>query len=155
MEETEFKNACYEVLEILTHVKREELNKIPKEEIQLLRENANYNHSFKYNPEIDIKEQHVSKLAKGIIAIYFEKYLASDKQKEKINYKRKCDLEIIEQEKRKKYNPDKIFENTNINSSTAIEEKKENEKNTTEIIEFKQPKWYERIFSFIKRLFKK
>lgn len=155
MENIEFKNACYEVLEILTHVKQEELNKIPREEIQVLKENANYNHNFKYNPEVDIKQQPVSQLAKGIIAVYFEKYLASDIQKAKINAKRKYDLEVIEQEKRERYNPDKIFENSN--KEKLVEETNNHDKisTTTELVEFKTKKWYERIFTFIKRLFKK
>ena len=60
MEKLEFQNACYEVLEILKYVKEDDLAKIPKEEIQLLKNNANYKHSFKYNPNLSMKEQNIS-----------------------------------------------------------------------------------------------
>ena len=46
MDKQEFKDACYEVLEILKYVKKEDLEKIPKEEIKILKEYANYNHNF-------------------------------------------------------------------------------------------------------------
>lgn len=45
MDKQEFKDACYEVLEILKYVKKEDLEKIPKEEIKILKEYANYNHN--------------------------------------------------------------------------------------------------------------
>ena len=38
MDKQEFKDACYEVLEILKYVKKEDLEKIPKEEIKILKE---------------------------------------------------------------------------------------------------------------------
>ena len=84
MDKQEFKDACYEVLEILKYVKKEDLEKIPKEEIKILKEYANYNHNFQYDPNKHIKEQEVLKLTKGIIAQYFYQYTATDKQKEKI-----------------------------------------------------------------------
>ena len=71
MEKQEFGNACYEVLEILKYIKEDDLEKIPQEEIQILKKNANYNHSSYSNPGKSIKEQEVSKLSKGIIAQYF------------------------------------------------------------------------------------
>lgn len=109
MDKIEFNNACYEVLEILKYVKEDDIKKIPEEEIQLLKNNANFNHNFRYEPHKSIKEQDVSKLAKGIIATYFEKYIASEKQQEKIKLKRQYDLKIIEQKKMEKYNTDNIL----------------------------------------------
>lgn len=103
MENMEFNDACFEVLKILRHVKKDDLAKIPKEEIQKLRENANYKHEFIYNPEKDIKEQKVSKLAKGIIAVYFYKYTASEQQRKKIKLKQEADIKRSEQEKIEEY----------------------------------------------------
>ena len=101
MDKQEFKDACYEVLEILKYVKKEDLEKIPKEEIKILKEYANYNHNFQYDPNKHIKEQEVLKLTKGIIAQYFYQYTATDKQKEKIRLKQQYDLQTIEKEKEK------------------------------------------------------
>ena len=56
-ENIEFSNACYEVLEILKHIKKEDIDKIPEDDINMLKKNANYNHNFTYNPDISIREQ--------------------------------------------------------------------------------------------------
>ena len=45
-ENIEFSNACYEVLEILKHIKKEDIDKIPEDDINMLKKNANYNHNF-------------------------------------------------------------------------------------------------------------
>ena len=84
MDKQEFGNASYEVLKILEYIKDDDLKRIPQEEIEILKKNANYNHDFHYNPDKKINEQSVSKLTKGIIAQYFYKYIATEKQKEKI-----------------------------------------------------------------------
>ena len=150
MEKQEFGNACYEVLEILKYIKEDDLEKIPQEEIQILKKNANYNHSFYYNPGKSIKEQEVSKLSKGIIAQYFYKYIATEKAKKKIKLKQEYDLQIIESEKRKKYNYNNIFkEKQNV-------AEKDNEKiNNVLPIEYKKEKWYVKIFKKILSFFRR
>ena len=150
MEKQEFGNACYEVLDILKYIQEDDLEKIPQEEIQILKKNANYNHSFYYNPGKSIKEQEVSKLSKGIIAQYFCKYIATEKVKEKIKLKQEYDLQIIENEKREKYDYNNIFkEKQNV-------AEKDNEKiNNVLPIEYKKEKWYVKIFNKILNFFKK
>ena len=145
MEQIEFNNACYEVLEILKYIKNEDLRKIPKEEIEILEKNANFNHDFKFIPSINIKEQNISKLAIGIIAVYFEKYTATEEQKYKIKVKRENDLKCIEQKKRELYNKDNLFKDK---VKSVDEVKNEN----TKLIKYNEIKWYERIFSFFKKI---
>lgn len=135
MDKQEFKDACYEVLEILKYVKKEDLEKIPKEEIKILKEYANYNHNFQYDPNKHIKEQEVLKLTKGIIAQYFYQYTATDKQKEKIRLKQQYDLQTIEKEKEQR---------------TYEDEKSEN----ILPIEYKKERWYVRIFNKILKFFR-
>lgn len=148
MKKIEFDNACYEVLEILKYVKKEDISKIPEEDLMVLRNNANMNHNFKYNPQKKINEQNVSKLAKGIIAEYFFKYTASDIQREKIELKQKIDLRKIEEEKRKLYNTENLFK-----KEIKVVEKTESE--NTNLIEYNKDKWFvkllKKIFSFFKR----
>ncbi len=146
MIDTEFYDACYEVLVILKHVKKEDLLKIPKEEIQMLKDNANFSHKFEYNPMKDIKEQKVLKMTKGIIAEYFFKYCASEKQKEKIKCKMENDMRLIEKEKEQKYNSNVIFKNE-VKSKEIAEER------NIQIIEYKE-KWYMKLFKKILKWFK-
>lgn len=130
IEQKEYSNACKQVLEILKMVKDEDINKIPMEEIEILKKYANNDYEFSYNPQKNIKEQNVSKLAKAIIANYFIDYIATPNQKQKIINKQKYDIKLSEEEKSKKYNSDDIIKNrkvrNNVNSvNLPIEIKKE------------------------------
>lgn len=112
MIDIEYANAYSEVLEILKYIPRKDYNKIPKNKIELFKNNANNKHIFIYNPEKTLKEQNVTKRAKAIIAILFRDYWANEIQREKIIQKQNYDRIKLEQEKRAKYNPDNIFKNT-------------------------------------------
>ena len=72
MDNIEYVIAYSEVLEILQHISKEDYNKIPNEKIKLFKENANKNYSFKYNSNLTLAEQNVSKRARAIIAILFK-----------------------------------------------------------------------------------
>lgn len=139
----EYANACTEVLEILKSVKDEDLKRIPSEEIENLKENANMEHEFSYDATKDIKEQNVSKAAKGIIAYFFVKYIATMEQKQKIT---------AIQHKR--------LEEKLIANNTPRIEKEETETTIPKVqikdlIEVKNIKWYEKVYSFFKRIFGK
>lgn len=140
MEKIEFRNACYEVLEILKFIKEEDLERIPEKEIQLLENNANHDWKFEYNPNKSIKEQNVSKLTKGIIATYFEKYIATDEQKEIIRQKRVYDF--------KKYDRNTVFEQPKVVQRNNIKEE-------VKLVEYKKEKWYKKIFDKIKNFIHK
>ena len=111
MVDIKYTNAYTEVLEILNYVSIEDYNKIPKSKIDLFKINANKDYVFRYNPNKTLDEQNVSKIAKGIIAILFRDYWATDIQREKIITKQNYDRKELEEENRKKYNPDNLFKN--------------------------------------------
>ncbi len=139
----EYANACAEVLEILKSVKDEDLKRIPNEEIEILKENANMEHEFSYDATKDIKDQNVSKVAKGIIANFFVKYIATMEQKQKITSIQHKRLE------------EKLI----VNSTPRIEAE---ETETTipkvqikDLVDVKNIKWYEKVYLFFKRIFEK
>ena len=148
-ENIEFSNACYEVLEILKHIKKEDIDKIPEDDINMLKKNANYNHNFTYNPDISIREQKVLKLTKGIIAMFFEKYIATEKQKQKIALKRKYDFTKLEDEKVQKYNVD-VFKDRREKqeNNNEIQNKK------TQLVVKSEEKWYKKVLKAIENFFK-
>lgn len=119
MIDLEYRNAYSEVLEILKYISKTDLDKIPTDLINLFNENANKNYKFVYSPDKTLQEQNVSKTTRYIIAILFRDYWASSKQKEKILAKEKFDKNKIEEEKRKLYNPDNIFQ---VSNSVSEEE---------------------------------
>lgn len=142
----EYGIAYKEVLEILKYIPIEDYNKIPKDKIELFETNANKDYIFNYDPNKTLNEQNVSKIAKGIIAILFRDYWATETQRQKIiniqNYERRK----LEEEKLKKYNPDNLFKNSSTeNTSETTKEKA--------LIETKKEKFYEKILKLLKKLF--
>lgn len=120
MVDIEYANAYVEVLEILKYIPTRDYNKIPKSKIKLLATNANSNYKFNYDLDKTLDEQNVSKIAKGIIAILFRDYWATDEQRQKIIAKQNYDRNQIEKNNRLKYNPDNVFKNK-LNVSNNIE----------------------------------
>ncbi len=146
MVDIKYANAYSEVLEILKYISIEDYNKIPKEKIELFKTNANYDYSFQYNPNKTLNEQNVSKIAKGIIAILFRDYWATEIQREKIISKQNYDRQKIEEEKKKRYNVDTLFSNK---KNIIINEEKEEKS----LVEIKDKKWYKRLFLFFRKFF--
>lgn len=144
MVDIQYANAYSEVLEILKYISQEEYDKIPKTKIELFEINANKNHVFTYNPDKTLEEQNVSKITKGIIAILFRDYWATEAQREKIIAKQNYTRMKIEEEAKAKYDTD-IFKNRN-------EEKQE--KYTNEVMEYKES-IFRKMVNKIKNMFQK
>ena len=98
IEKEEFQIACKEVLEILNKVKEEDLKKIPKEEIDMLKSNVDYEYNFSFNSNKSLEEQKVSKPAKAIIAKLYIDYIMDEKQRSIINEKINNDIQMLEKQ---------------------------------------------------------
>ncbi len=110
---TKYANAYKEVLCVINNLIKEDYEKIPKEYINFLKENCNNEYEFEYDSSKSFKEQELLDETKYILFGLFEKYGATDIQKIKIesykaNYRNK-----LEEQKREKYDPNKLFENKN------------------------------------------
>ncbi len=114
MVNTKYERAYSEVLEILKYIPIQDYNKIPKEKIEIFQKYAGKNYSVSYSPSKTLDENNISKIAKGVIAILYRDYWASDKLREKINIAQNHERQKIEKEKRLLYNPDNIFEKEEI-----------------------------------------
>ena len=143
MIDIKYANAYSEVLEILKYISIEDYNKIPENKIEFYKKNANCEYYFEYNPEKTLQEQNVSKLARGIIAILFRDYWASDIQREKIIEKQNFDRRVLEEEKRKKYNIDNIF-NKSIGKESIVVENR---------LVINEEKWYKKLLKFLQMFF--
>lgn len=144
----EYANAYNEVLEILKYIPREDYNKIPKKKIEFFKINASHNNTFKYNPTKTLSEQNVSKIAKGIIAILFRDYWATEIQKNKIIAKQNYDRMALEEKKREKYNKDNIFSHYSNNPEKDIGNNQE-----LSLVEINNIKWYKKIWKLITNIF--
>lgn len=152
MVDIKYANAYTEVLEILKYISVEDYNKIPKQKIELFETNANNDYHFSYTPEKTLNEQNVSKIAKGIIAIFFRDYWATDIQKEKIITKQNYDRSMLEEQK-VEFNPNDVFKRKITADFKDIYDKN-NINNSNLPIEIKKEKFYKKIVDFIKKYLK-
>ena len=151
MMEDNYSKAYKEIVEILKYVPEENVNKIPKEMRDMFEAEQLKTYNFQIDTEKHFEEQELLEETKAILPNIFRDYWASPEQKEKIKTKQQHDMQIIEEEKRKKYNPDSIFKDK---QSIVIENiAPENNEQHTEMIEYKEQKWYQKIFNLIKNLF--
>lgn len=142
-----YKNALVEVEAVLSCLEYEEYCKIPEETIEAISMNKNEDYIFEYDENLDFKDWKLMPETKALLYNLLKKHLATNKQKEYFIEKEKLEIMQLEQEKAKRYNTDVLFKNKRVNIS------KEN-KSSKLLIEFKE-EWYNKIFNFIKKLFKK
>lgn len=105
----EYSEAITEVLDILDHTKKEDIDKIPSKFMDFLKANASKN----YKPELDhtkkIKDMQLKRKTKVILAIIYKKFWCNYEQQEKFNKILKENDLKREKEIREKYNPDNLF----------------------------------------------
>lgn len=147
MVDTKYKIAYSEILEILKYVSKEDLNKIPKNMLDMFKSNASIKNDFSYNPDKTLQEQNVSETARTIIAILFRDYWATSEQKVKIVYVQNNERERIKHEK---YNSDNLFNKSQISENYEENMPTEN----VAIIEYKES-LFKKIINKIKGLFQK
>lgn len=136
----EYAMAYREVIEILKYIPNEDVAKIPQEEIELYKEYMDKDYKYEIDETKEFEEQEISKITKAILANIFRDYWATQYQKERILAKEKYDLEKIEKEKIKKYNPDNLFKN------------KENTIKYNLPIEIKKKTFFEKLIRFLKNI---
>ena len=132
-----YEDAYKEVSVIINNLKKEDYDKIPKKYIDFFCKNANQNYYFKYDLLDDTKY---------ILFGLFEEFGATDSQKMMIKNIRIDYNNKLEEEKRKKYNPDDIFKK-NVYPNIA--------KENMQIVEYNEEKWYQKIIEKILKMFRK
>ena len=129
---------------ILKKLDDEYINKIPQEVWDFITENKDENYVFKYDDNKTLAEQNLSIDTISILTYINMEYLLEEEAKRELLTLLKNDEMIAEQKKRKKYNPDDLFNN-----------RKAMQKEQVSLVEVKIEKWYEKLFSFLKNMFRK
>ena len=139
----ELSNAAVEVNSLLENVSEEVLKKIPKEFIEYLKEIESYDYYFEYDTSKTLNEQNFSNEALKLIGLIYKDYLCTENErKDYISVLNEYNFKL-EEEKREKYNTDKIFNN-----------KKQNKEDNKALIECKET-LFAKIISKIKSFFSK
>ena len=139
----EYRQAFAEVYEIFKLMPQELLDKIPENFYQMIEEERD----TLYNPNIKepIENQTLKNETVIILGLIYRDFLCSPEERKELKEKDAKDIqkvkELMQNESRKKYNPDDIFENKQKKNET-----KENSMVT-------QEKWYQKIFNIIKNIF--
>ena len=109
--DNEYKCAYKEVYIIIENLDDEIRNKIPKEKIEFYKNYMDKEHIFELDLNKELSEQNILYPTKCILANLFRDYIATEEDRVAILKEEKEELNKLEEEKRKKYNPDDIFKN--------------------------------------------
>ena len=146
-----YPKAYKEVLEVLKYVPQKSVDKIPNEMLNMFKVKMDKSWNFEVDINKPFEEQNLLDETKAIFANIFREYWATPYQKERIEAREKYELEKIEEEKRRKYNPDEIFKNNKVQD---IEEMPQEIENNLPV-EVKKEKFFERLIGFIKRFLRR
>ena len=142
------RKAFSEVYDIINHMDDEMKNKIPKEFIKFIGDNQEFNYKVKIDYSQGINNQNLIHETKVLLSLIYRDYICNKEKKERLIRQDNKILKEQEENLRKKYeiNFEKIKENR------KNKEKEENK--TVSLTVVKEYKWYEKIFKFIRNLFK-
>ena len=141
----EYSISVTEVLDILKYLPENMVSKIPDKFMQFLKENSIRDYEFKFDYSQGLDKLPLSNKTRALLAMIYRNYICSEE--ERAEY----DKILIENERRhqnelkEKYNPDDIFKNN------KDAEKEENI--NMQLVEYKEPKWYKKIFNSIVKFF--
>jgi len=115
-----YSEAVAEVLDILEHTKKEDVEKIPKSFMDYLEENK----SKDYVPDLDhsksIKDLGIKPKTAALLGMIYIKYWADAKEKEEFLKKANENEKLFQEELREKYNPNDIFKVKNNTNKEVI-----------------------------------
>ena len=115
--------AYKECLEILKFISEADVKKIPNYIIENMSKEMDSEYQYNVNHIHDFENQEMLDETKAILAVLFRDYWATEEQRKKIKIKENYDLQLLEEVKRKKYNPNNIFNHRNeIKNSTINQE---------------------------------
>lgn len=135
--------AFAEVNDILLHSEKEIQEKIPNNIKELIKNNIDTNYRIEIDYSKSINEQKLLNETRDILVMIYRDYLCSEQERKEIIEKNNQYKKEIEE----RYDITKFFE-------------QRKQKNVSDIgdnlpIEVKEPKWYKRLFDWIKRRIRK
>ena len=109
----EIGKALVELDEVLNRVPKKDLEKIPEDIRQSIKENKDKNYNWKYDDSKSLKEQSISEEAMQMLAYLNTEYMLDSKQRELMNKIFELNQAKLEIERKQKYKTYKGFNNSN------------------------------------------
>ena len=144
----EYTKCLVELDEILNYLLLENLEKIPLEIRNSIKEHKDKEYIWKYDETKELKEQKLDRKTIAMLSYLNMEYLLNKEQKEYMQNLHKLNEQKIEKEKQKKYNPDSLFKNRKSDTIQEIETINEN----VAMVEYKESV-FKRFWNKIKKVF--
>lgn len=153
-----FAKAYKEIFVIIDHLNEDDKSKIPQEFIEMIEDKMDKDYVFNYDATRDLSEQDVSRETLSILAYIYVNYIGEYNEVKEI--KSQFQKDIIEHERAKKALYEKNNQNNGLNNLNNIKSQTSSKVDSNKIeeevslIDSKQDKWYSKIVSFFKNIFK-
>lgn len=152
---TGYAEAYAEVIDIMEHMDKTLVSKIPPQMIALLTKNA----SKKYKVELDytksLKEMDLNQKTSAVLTLIFINYLCAPEKKEEYINRLNENEKKYQEELNKKYSYENLFcSKESIEKDFKPEEIPEVDDSNTKMIEYKEKNILDKIFEKIKQLLK-
>ena len=141
-----YPKAYTEVLEILKFMPQYDIEKIPREIIEMMKNKKDNTHQFSVRITDDFSKLNILDETEAIFINFYRDYWATIEQRDKIIAKQNYDIQAFEGRKMEKYNADNLFKKTQTFKEINIDEK-----NNNLPIEHKE-KFFTKFVNFIKKL---
>lgn len=157
----EYSKCLVQVDEILNYLNPEELKKIPENVRKTIKDDKDKNYEWKYDEGKKLEEQNLNRKSIAILSYLNMEYLLNDEQRKLMEQIHRVNEQKQEEEKRKQYNPENIFENkSNIKEDKTVkvasnESTSKESKESKNLAMTKKDRWYNKIKLYIKSLFSK
>lgn len=142
-----YKIACSQVVKTLEYMPKWQLSKIPPAVVEYYKDNMDKEYSFEINTNCALSEQQYSKDATIILTAISKRYLFDENENKKIDEILKENSIKLENQKRKLYNPNEVF-NKSMENTLKLENL------DTQITVYKES-IFTKIVKFFKNMFKK
>ncbi len=143
----EYAKCLVQLDEILNYLSLDNLEKIPFEVRNSIKQQKDKEYIWKYDESKTLKEQELDRRTVALLSYLNMEYLLNPEQKEFMEKIHKINEQKIEKEKQDRYNYDNLFNNK---TSTTIQE--ENKSENIAIVEYKES-LFKKIMNKIKKFF--
>ena len=141
----EYTKCLVELDEILNYLSLENLEKIPLEIRNSIKEHKDKEYIWKYDETKELNEQELDRKTIAMLSYLNMEYLLNEEQKEFMQNLHKLNEQKLEKEKQKKYNSSDLFKNTSNNRNLQKE---------VALIKVKKEKLHKRIIAFLRSIFR-
>lgn len=144
-----YSEAAVEVLDILKHTRKEDVNKIPKKFIEFLENNKSKTYIANLDHTKAIKEMELKPKTQALLGLIYLKYWANEEEKLEFRKKARKNEVNYQKELNEKYNPDNLFKN-----KEKIIVSDDNKTNMT-LQKVKKETFIQRVIQKIKEIFRR